>query len=61
MIDFHVRQPCRNVDEIALTRNRAEFAALSPPHITLALEHVCNGLLLAMMMNGGFRTRLDGK
>ena len=61
LVDFHVRQPGRDVNEAALTRDRAEFATFSPPHVTLALEHVCDGFLLAVMMNGGFRTRLDGK
>ena len=61
LVDFHVRQPSRDVNEAALTRNRAEFATFSPPNVTLALEHVCDGLLLAVMVNGGLRTRLDDK
>jgi bacterioferritin-associated ferredoxin len=50
LVDFHVRQPSRNMNKVALARDRTEFSMLSPPHVALSLEHVCNGFLLSVMV-----------
>src|SRR5712671_8037898 len=60
-VDFHMRQPSRNVNEVALACDRTEFTMLSPPHAALSLEHVCNGFLLSVMVNTGLARRLDDK
>src|SRR5439155_16713584 len=60
-VDLHMRQPSRNVNKIALARDRTEFTMLSSPHAALSLEHVCNGFLLSVMVNSGLARRLDDK
>src|SRR3977135_3091545 len=57
LVDFHVGQPGRNVNEVALMRDRVEFTALSPLHKALPFEYICNGLLLSVMVNAGFGSR----
>src|ERR1700689_2667029 len=52
-------QECRHVDEIAGLRARREFAALAPAYFAYAGQHICDGLLLAMMVNSGAGARLD--
>src|SRR6202041_3075957 len=52
-------QECRHVNEIAGLRARCEFAALAPTHFAYAGQHICDGLLLAMMVNTGASARLD--
>jgi hypothetical protein len=47
------------VDEIAGLRARREFAALAPAYFAYAGQHICDGLLLAMMVNSGAGARLD--
>src|SRR5690242_5715020 len=47
------------MDEIAGSGLRGEFPALAPAHLAGALEHVGDGLLLAMVMNSGPPSRLD--
>ena len=47
------------MNEIAGLRARCEFAALAPTHFAYAGQHICDGLLLAMMVNSGAGTRLD--
>jgi hypothetical protein len=60
-IDFHVRQPRRNVDKITGVRGRRMLAAFSPTHQAIALEHVSDGFLLAMMMDAGTGSGLNDK
>jgi hypothetical protein len=60
-IDFHVRQPRRNVDKVAGVRGRGKLAALSPTDRAIALEHVGDRLLLAVMMDAGLGPGLDDK
>src|SRR5712671_3553609 len=60
-VDFHMRQPSRNVNKVALACDCTEFTMLSPPHAALSLEHVCNGFLLSVMVNTGLARRLDDK
>jgi hypothetical protein len=50
-VDFHVRQPRRNMDKITGVRGRRMLAALSPTDQAVALEHVGDSLLLAVMMD----------
>src|SRR5712691_2218929 len=61
LVDFHVGQPSRNMNEVALPCDRAEFTMLSPPHAALSLEHVSNGFLLSVMVDGGLARRVDDK
>src|ERR1700733_14896113 len=49
------------MDEIAGVRGRGRLAALSPTDRTIALEHVCDGFLLAVMMDAGLGPGLDDK
>src|SRR5271167_4010036 len=60
-IDFHVRQPCRNMDKITGVRGRGMLAALSPADQAIALKHVDDGFLLAMMMDTGAGSGLNDK
>jgi hypothetical protein len=60
-VDLHMRQPSRNVNKAALARDCTEFTMLSPPHVALSLEHVCNGFLLSVVVNAGLARRLDDK
>src|ERR1700733_7128091 len=52
-------QECRHVDEIAGLRARREFAALAPAHFAYAGQHICDGLLLAIVVNSRAGVRLD--
>jgi hypothetical protein len=48
-----VGQPRRNMDKITGVRSRTIFTAHSPTDQAIALEHVCDGLLLPVMMDAG--------
>ena len=47
------------MNEIASLRARCEFAIRAPAHFAHTRQHICDGLLLAMMVNSGAGTRLD--
>src|SRR5277367_1940210 len=46
-----MQQECWHVNEIACLRARCEFAVRAPTHFGYARQNVCDGLLLAMMVN----------
>jgi len=47
------------MDEITGARGRTILAALSPTDQAFALEHVCDGFLLPVMMDPGLGSGLD--
>ena len=47
------------MNEIADSRARCELAVRSPTHFAHAQQHICDGLLLAMMMNSRAGALLD--
>ena len=47
------------MNEIASLRARCEFAIRAPAHFAHTRQHICDGLLLAMMVNSGASARLD--
>jgi hypothetical protein len=49
-IDFLVRKPRRNIDEIARVHLRTEFSPLAPANIEGATEYVGDRVLLAVMV-----------
>jgi hypothetical protein len=49
------------VNEIAGFRARCELAVRAPTHFAYARQHICDGLLLAMMVNSRAGTLLDLK
>src|ERR1700722_11045623 len=49
------------MDKIACARGRRILAALSPTDRAIALEHIGDGLLLAVMMNAGLSPGLGDK
>src|SRR5450432_3936382 len=56
-VDFHVRQEGGNMNEIAGLCTRGRFASFAPADFADTREDVGDGLLLAMMMNSGPRSR----
>src|ERR1700729_1999226 len=54
-----MRQECRHMNEVAGSRARCKFAIRAPAHFAYAGQHICDGLLLAMMVNTGASARLD--
>ena len=51
----------RDVQKVARARRNRMFPALAPLNVGLALQHVRNGFLRAMMMDAGLRSWLDHK
>ena len=47
------------MNEIAGLRARREFAVRTPTHFAYARQHICDGLLLAMMVNSRASARVD--
>jgi hypothetical protein len=60
-IDLHVRQPRWNMEKIAWVCSGAKLSVLAPSDEAISLDHVGDGLLLAVVMDTGFRPRLDGE
>jgi hypothetical protein len=59
LIDFHVRQPRWNMDEIAPARDRTELTAFAPSNKGLPFEYIGDRLLTAMMMDASAGTGLN--
>jgi hypothetical protein len=58
-IDFHVGCPCGDVEEVAGADESLRFAVVAPADEGFAFEDVDDGFLLAVVMDGGARTRFD--
>jgi hypothetical protein len=50
-IDFLVRKPRRNIEEIARVQGGIEFSVLAPPNIGRAAEHVRDRVLLTVTVD----------
>jgi len=59
LIDLHVRQPRRDMDEVPTARDGTELTTFAPADKAISLEYIGDRLLLAMMMDTGAGTGLD--
>jgi hypothetical protein len=59
LIDLHVGQPRRDMDEVTPARDGTELTTFAPPDKAISFEYIGDRLLLAMMMDTSAGTGLD--